>query len=182
VAGSESFLFRSGTGTQFLRHEIVLVSGGMIFKRPKYPVPEFFVKWSCLKTEGVEVCIRAVALDRIEFRTLHQFLSKALSSHWHGHREDSHEQPSTPNISEQPAQYLTLFNPEKECDRIPFSLPGTCNVMIDDNRFHEVAQIGGGIGVEYYSCVTHNDGWIKQSVDISVTFSVRLPRMTFRRL
>jgi hypothetical protein len=41
--------------------------------------------------------------------------------------------------------------------------------MIDDNRFHEVAQIGGGIGVEYYSCITHNDGWIKQRVNILVT-------------
>jgi hypothetical protein len=91
----------------------MLVSGRMIFKRPKDAIPELFVKWSCLKTEGVKECIGAAALDRIEFRTLHQFLSKALSSHWHGHREDSHVQPSTPNISEQTAQYLTLFVPEK---------------------------------------------------------------------
>jgi hypothetical protein len=47
------FLF-SCTGTQFLRHEIVLVSGRAIFKCPKYPVSELLIKWSRLKTEGVE--------------------------------------------------------------------------------------------------------------------------------
>jgi hypothetical protein len=36
----------SFTGIQFLRHEKVLVSDRMIFQRPKYSVPELFVKWS----------------------------------------------------------------------------------------------------------------------------------------
>ena len=148
----------SFSGTQFLSHEIMLVSGGMIFQRFKYPVPELFVKWPRLKTEGVEVCIGAAALNRIGFGTLHQFLSKALSSRWHSDREDSHVQPSSPNISEQTAQYLAVFILEKESDRIPISVPGTCDVVIDDNRLHEVVHLGGGIGIEYYSNVAHKNG------------------------
>jgi hypothetical protein len=67
-------------GSRFLRHEIVLMSYRMILKRPECAVPELFVKWSCLKTEGVEICISAAALDRIKFRTLYQFLAKATPS------------------------------------------------------------------------------------------------------
>jgi hypothetical protein len=52
-------------GIQFLRHEIMPVSNGVIFKRPKCPVPELFVKWSRLKTEGVKECIGTSALNRI---------------------------------------------------------------------------------------------------------------------
>jgi hypothetical protein len=148
----------SSAGTKFLRHEIVLVSDRVIFQRPKYPVPEFFVKWSCLKTEGVKERICAAAFDRVGFGTLHQFPAKALSSHRHGHREDSHVQPSSPNISEQTAQYLAVFILEKESDRIPISVPGTCDVVIDDNRLHEVVHLGGGIGIEYYSNVAHKNG------------------------
>ena len=65
-------------GTQFLRHEIVLVSDWVIFQRSEYPVPELFVKWSCLKTEGVEERVGAPALNRISLGTLHQFPAKAL--------------------------------------------------------------------------------------------------------
>ena len=72
----------------------MLLADRMIFKRPKYSVPELFVKWSCLKTEGVKECIGAAALDRIVFRKLHQLPAKALSSHRHGHRKRSHVQPA----------------------------------------------------------------------------------------
>src|ERR1700675_3799580 len=112
----------------------MLVSDGVIFKRPKYPVPEFFVERSRLKTEGVEERIGATALDRIIFRTLHQFLAKAMPSHRRCYRKRSHVQPSRPNISEQSAQYLTIFVPEKESDRIPFRPPGARNVIVIDNR------------------------------------------------
>src|SRR5580704_12068301 len=110
----------------------------MIFKHPKYSVPKFFVKWSCLKAECVEECIGATALDRVGFGTLHQFLSKALSSHRLGHGEHSYVEPGSPNISEQTAQYLTRFVLEKERYRIPFGFSRACNVVIDDNRFHEI--------------------------------------------
>jgi hypothetical protein len=146
------------TGTQFLRHEIVMVSDWVIFQRPKYPVPEFFVKWSCLKTEGVKERIGAAALNRVGFGALHQFLTKALSSDRHGYRKRSDVQPSSPNISEQTAQYLAVFILEKESDWIPISVPGTCDVVIDDNRLHEVVHLGGGIGIEYYSNVAHKNG------------------------
>jgi hypothetical protein len=52
-------------GTQFLRHEIMLVPDRMIFKGTKYAVPDLFIKRFCLKTEGVEECIGATAFDRI---------------------------------------------------------------------------------------------------------------------
>jgi hypothetical protein len=42
----------------------MLVPDRMIFKRPKDAVPELFVEWLRLKTEGVEECIGATALDR----------------------------------------------------------------------------------------------------------------------
>ena len=77
-----------------------------------------------MKTEGVEECIGAASLDRIKFRTLHQFPPKAMPWHRCGYRKGFDMQPSCPNISEQSAQYLTVFVPEKESDRIPFSLPG----------------------------------------------------------
>jgi hypothetical protein len=65
-------------GTQLLRHEIVVESGGVIFERSKYPIPELFVKWSGLKTEGVKECIGAAVLDGVGFGTLHEFFSKAF--------------------------------------------------------------------------------------------------------
>jgi hypothetical protein len=55
-------------GIQVLSHEVMLVSGRMILKNPKDAEPELFVKWSCLKTEGVKERIGASALNR----TLHQ--------------------------------------------------------------------------------------------------------------
>ena len=119
-------------GIQFLSHEIMLEPDRMIFKRPKYAIPELFVKWSRLKTEGVKVCICATALDRIGFGTLHQFLAKAMPSHRRGYRKGSNVQPSRPNISEQSAQYLTVFVPEKESDRIPFSLSGNREMSVTD--------------------------------------------------
>src|ERR1700682_787024 len=128
-------------GIQILSHEIMLVSDGMIFKRPKDAIPELFVKWSCLKAEGVEKCIGAAALDGIEFRTFHQFPAKAMPTHRRGYRKRSHVQPCRPNISEQTAQYLAIFVPEKEGDRIPFSLSGNRNVVIIDYRLHELVHV-----------------------------------------
>ena len=75
----------------------------MIFKRPKYAVPQLFVKASCLKTEGVKVCISAAAFDRIGFGTLHQFLAKATPPHRRGYSKGFNVQPSRPNMSEQSA-------------------------------------------------------------------------------
>ena len=75
---------------QFLSHEVMLVSDRMILKRPKDAVPQFFIKRFCLKTEGVEECIGAAALNRIEFRTLHQLPAKAMTSHRRSHGERSH--------------------------------------------------------------------------------------------
>jgi len=68
----------------------------MIFKRPKDSVPELFVKWSRLKTESVEECIGATALDRIGLGTLHQFLAKATPPHRRGHRKAAQISPSNP--------------------------------------------------------------------------------------
>jgi hypothetical protein len=83
----------------------MLVSSRMILKHPKDAIPEFFVEWSGLETEGVEECIGAAALDRIEFRTLHQLPAKAMPSRRRGYyRKRTHVQPSRPNISEQTAQ------------------------------------------------------------------------------
>jgi hypothetical protein len=64
-------------------------------------------------------------------------------------------QPSSPNISEQTAQYLAIFVPEKESDRIPFRLSGARNAIVIDNRLYDVAVIGG-IRIENYSKVVHN--------------------------
>jgi hypothetical protein len=44
---------------------------------------------SRLKTRGYEKCIGAATLDRIMFRTLHQFLAKAMPSCGRGHRKRS---------------------------------------------------------------------------------------------
>ena len=68
----------------------MLVSGWIVLKRSKDVISEFFVKWSRLKTEGVEECIGAATPDSIKFRTLHQFLAKAMSSRRsrHGKRSD----------------------------------------------------------------------------------------------
>jgi hypothetical protein len=99
----------------------MLVPDRMIFKRPEYAVPELFVKWSRLETEGVKVCICATALDRIGLGTLHQFLAKATPQHRRGYRKGSHMQPSRPDMSEQSGQYLAIFVLEKERERIPFS-------------------------------------------------------------
>ena len=67
----------------------MLVPDRMIFKRPKNVLPEFFVERSRLKTEGVEECIGAASLDRIKFRTLHQFPPKAMPSRRRGHGKRS---------------------------------------------------------------------------------------------
>jgi hypothetical protein len=85
---------------QVLSHEVMLVPGRMILKRPKDAIPEFFVEGSCLETEGVEVCIGAAALDGIDFSTLHQLSAKAMLSHRRGYGKGSNVQPSRPNISE----------------------------------------------------------------------------------
>jgi len=58
----------------------MLVACRMILKRSKDTISEFFVKGSRLKTERVEECIGAAMLNRIKFRTLHQFLAKAMPS------------------------------------------------------------------------------------------------------
>src|ERR1700686_397560 len=134
----------------------MLVPDRMIFKRPEYAVPEFFVERSRLKTEGVEVCIGATAFDRIGFGTLHQFLAKAMPSHRRGYRKGSNVQPSRPNISEQSAQYLTAFVPEKESDRIPFGLSGNRDIVVIDYPLHNVSQIDCRIRIENYGRVTHN--------------------------
>ena len=133
----------------------MLVPDRMIFKRPKDAVPELFVKWSCLKTEGVEECIGATALDRISFGTLHQFLAKATPSHRRCYSKRFNVESSRPNMSDQSAQYLTVFVPEKECDRIPFGLSCARNAIVIDYRLHNVAQIGGRIRVEYYGKIVH---------------------------
>ena len=98
-------------------------------------------------------------LDCIAFGTLHQFLTKTTPSNRCGYRKGSHMQPSRPNISEQSAQYLTVFVSEKESDRIPFSLSCGRNVVIIDYRLYEVAHVGGGVGIEYYGSVAHKNGW-----------------------
>jgi hypothetical protein len=46
----------------------MLVPDRMIFKRPEYAVPEFFAERSRLKTEGVEECIGATAIDKRRVR------------------------------------------------------------------------------------------------------------------
>ena len=65
----------------------MLMSDRMILKCPKNAISEFFVEWSGLKTEGVEECIGAAALDCIEFCTLHQIPAKALPSRRRGYRK-----------------------------------------------------------------------------------------------
>jgi len=67
----------------------MLVSGRMILKHSKDAISEFFVEGSRLKTEGVEECIGAASLDRIKFRTLHQFPPKAMPSRRRGHGKRS---------------------------------------------------------------------------------------------
>jgi hypothetical protein len=74
---------------QLLSHEVMLVSGRMILKHSKDAISEFFVEGSRLKTEGVEECIGAASLDRIKFRTLHQFPPKAMPSRRRGHGKRS---------------------------------------------------------------------------------------------
>jgi hypothetical protein len=115
---------------------------------------------------------RCAALDRIVFGTLHQFFSKALSSYRHGYRKYSYMQPSCPNISEQATHKLAIFALEKESDRIPFGLAGTGNVVIDDNRLHEIVYLCGGIGIEYYGNVAHMNG--SEGGRLKVRSSVRL--------
>jgi hypothetical protein len=61
----------------------------MILKYSKDAISEFFVEGSRLKTEGVEECVGAAALDRIKFRTLHQFPAKAMPSRGRGHGKRS---------------------------------------------------------------------------------------------
>jgi len=120
---------------QFLSHEIILAADRMIFKRPEYAVPELFVKWSCLKTEGVKVCIRAAALYRIEFRTLYQFPAKPTPAHWHAYRKRPHTCSQAAQICPiKSTQYLSVFVPEKESHRIPFRLSGGRNAIVIDNR------------------------------------------------
>src|SRR5271166_4233651 len=160
----------------------MLVSDGVIFQRPKYSVPELFVKWPCLKTEGVEECIGAAALDRIEFRTLHHLPTKAMPAYRRGYRKDSNVQPSRPNISEQSAQYLTVLVLQEESNRIPISLPGDCDIMINHNRLHDVAQIDSRIRIENYGRVAHNNKWKTEHKNCVAAFAIRLHWMTFRRL
>ena len=81
-----------------------------------------------------------------------------MPSHRRGYRKGSNVQPSRPNISEQSAQYLTVFVPEKESHRIPFSLSGARNAIVIDNRLYDVA-VMGGIRIENYSRVAHNNKW-----------------------
>jgi len=71
--------------SQLLSHEVMLVTFGMVLKRSKDAISEFLVKGSRLKTEGVKECIRAAALHRVKFRTLHQFLAEAMPSRRRGH-------------------------------------------------------------------------------------------------
>jgi hypothetical protein len=61
-------------------------------------------------------------------------------------------------ISEQTAQNLAIFILEKESDRIPFGLPGACDVVIIEQRLHDVVHLGGGIAFEYYSDFAHKSG------------------------
>jgi hypothetical protein len=77
-----------------------------------------------LKTEGVQKCIGAATLQCLKFRKLQQFPAKATPSRRRGYGKPSNVQPSRPDLSEQTAQDLAIFVLEKECDRIPFSLPG----------------------------------------------------------
>ena len=72
-------------GIQLLIHEIMPVSDGVLLKRPKDAIPEFFVEGSRLKTEGVEECVRAAPLDRTKLRTLHQVLAKAMPARRRGY-------------------------------------------------------------------------------------------------
>ena len=74
---------------QLLRHEVMLVSGRMILERSKDPISKFFVERSRLKTEGVQECIRAAALQCVKFRTLHQFPAKATPSRRRSYGERS---------------------------------------------------------------------------------------------
>jgi len=75
--------------SQLLSHEVMLVSDWMVLKRSKDAISEFFVKGSRLKTEGVEECIGAATLERIKFRTLHQFLAKTMPSRSRCHGKGS---------------------------------------------------------------------------------------------
>ena len=154
-------------GIQFLSHEIMLVPDGMILEHPEYAVPEPFVKWSCLKTERVKVGIGATALDRIGLGTLHQFLAKATPSHRRCYSKRFNVEPSRPNMSDQSAQYLTVFVPEKECDRIPFRLSCARNAIVIDHRLHNVAQIDSGIRIEDNGRVAHTNKWKKQNMKMA---------------
>jgi hypothetical protein len=58
----------------------MLVPSGMVLKGSEDAIAEFFVEGSCLKTEGIEECIRASALDRIGFRALHELRAEAMPS------------------------------------------------------------------------------------------------------
>ena len=76
----QSGLLSFSAGIQLLSHEVMLVPGGMILKHPKDAISEFFVEGSRLKTEGVKESIGASALNRIKFRTLHQFPAESVPS------------------------------------------------------------------------------------------------------
>jgi hypothetical protein len=89
----------------------MLVSGRMILKHSADAISEFFVEGSRLKTEGVQECIGAATLNRVKFRTHHQFLTKATPSHSRSHGKRSDVQPSPPNISEQNRPTLLHFQP-----------------------------------------------------------------------
>src|ERR1700760_5005886 len=140
----------------------MLVSERMILQRPKYAIPQFFVEGSRLKTEGIEECIGTAAFDRIVFRTLHQFLAKTTPSHRGGHRKRPYLQPSRPDISEQATQYLAIFIPEKESDRIPFCPSRHRDIVMIDHGLHNVAQIGTRVRIEYDRSIAHNKNWKKE--------------------
>jgi hypothetical protein len=125
----------------------------MILKHSKDAISKCFIEAWRMKTEGVKERIGAAALDRIKFRTLHQFLAKATSSRGRGHSKRSDVQPSGPNVPKQTAQDLAVFVPEKKGHRIPFSVAGDRNVMHVDDLLHNVVQIGSCIRVEYYGGV-----------------------------
>jgi hypothetical protein len=149
---------------------------------PKRDTPVFNKKGSRLKTESVEdawVQPRSTAQSSARFI---DSLPKPCPRTGAATASILTCSQATQISSSKPPNTFTILGPEKESDRIPFSLPGDRNVIINDHCLHDVAQIGGGIRVEYYSSVVRKMCGKAERYDWSLISTVRLQWMTFRRL
>jgi hypothetical protein len=121
----------------------------MILKASQNAIPEFFIKKVALETEGVE---DASVQPRSTAQSSARFIDSlpkpcpragaATASVLTCSQAAQISRSKPPNTS--PFSAL-----RKKATGYHFSLPADRNVIINDHRLHDVAQIGGGIRVEY---------------------------------